>query len=230
MGYIYKITNDINGKIYIGKTKLFNPNERWKQHLHDYKNRKNENRPLYKAMLKYGCEHFHFELIEETSDLENREKYWISFFRTYVGFNDCNGYNATLGGDGKCYLELDENEVIKYHIEKAGYILKNTTKHFKVDKKTIREILLRNNIKIMSAIEYSQNFNMKKVCKIDVEANELLEIFDSYAAANIHMGKSKKSSVIRMATYGKLKTAYGYKWLTYDDYLKSNIISNTIIA
>lgn len=37
LGYVYKITNDINGKVYIGKTELVDPYDRWKEHLQDYK-------------------------------------------------------------------------------------------------------------------------------------------------------------------------------------------------
>lgn len=68
-------------------------------------------------MKKYGPEHFHFEVIEETENTSEREIYWINKLRTYVGFSDCNGYNATLGGEGKKYLNLNEDNVIKYHLE-----------------------------------------------------------------------------------------------------------------
>ena len=68
MAYIYKITNDINGKSYIGKTEKNNIQERWKDHLIDYKKRRTEKRPLYSAMNKYGIEHFHIEQIEETDN------------------------------------------------------------------------------------------------------------------------------------------------------------------
>lgn len=71
MGYIYKITNDKNGKMYIGKTELPNPEDRWKEHLNDYKKERCEKRPLYEAMNKYGVEHFHFEVIEETENSED---------------------------------------------------------------------------------------------------------------------------------------------------------------
>ena len=58
MAYIYKITNDINGKIYIGKT--YNSIEkRFKEHCKDRLKRKCEQRPLYSAMNKYGIEHFY---------------------------------------------------------------------------------------------------------------------------------------------------------------------------
>lgn len=61
MGFIYKITNDVNGKVYIGKT-LNTVESRWKEHCHDKDRRNMENRPLYRAMNKYGLEHFSIEI------------------------------------------------------------------------------------------------------------------------------------------------------------------------
>jgi hypothetical protein len=51
MPYIYKITNKINGKSYIGKT-LKTVKERWSEHCQDYKKERSEKRPLYSAMSK----------------------------------------------------------------------------------------------------------------------------------------------------------------------------------
>lgn len=51
MSKIYKIINDINDKVYIGKTKL-SIEKRFKQHYEDSKKRNKENRPLYKAINK----------------------------------------------------------------------------------------------------------------------------------------------------------------------------------
>ena len=44
---------------------------------------------------------FSIELIEEISNssLNDREKFWIKYYNSYIGFENCNGYNATLGGD-----------------------------------------------------------------------------------------------------------------------------------
>ena len=67
MGYIYKISNDINDKVYIGKT-CETVNSRFKEHLRDYKKDTEENRPLYRAMNKYGIEHFSIEQIDECPD------------------------------------------------------------------------------------------------------------------------------------------------------------------
>ena len=78
MAYIYRIWNDINNKNYIGKT-LNTIEKRWKEHCNDYRKNHCENRPLYKAMNKYGLEHFHIEQVEECSVdlLSEREIYWI---------------------------------------------------------------------------------------------------------------------------------------------------------
>lgn len=46
--YIYKITNSINGKAYIGKT-MGTPEKRFKEHIADSKRDRYANRPLYKA-------------------------------------------------------------------------------------------------------------------------------------------------------------------------------------
>ena len=41
-----------------------------------------------------------------------REQYYIKLYRTYVGYDDCNGYNLTIGGDGRPYIELNAAEHI----------------------------------------------------------------------------------------------------------------------
>ena len=80
MGFIYKITNQINQKVYIGMT-YRTPQIRFKEHLKDAEE-KNYNRPLYNAINKYGKENFSISIIEEVENNEllgEREKYWINF-------------------------------------------------------------------------------------------------------------------------------------------------------
>lgn len=102
-GYIYKITNKTNGKVYIGKTTK-TVQERWREHSNDTTKERCENRPLYKAIRKYGMDAFNVETIEEADldVLSERETYWIGYFNTYY-----NGYNATTGGDGKVLYDYD---------------------------------------------------------------------------------------------------------------------------
>lgn len=97
MGFIYKITNNINNKIYIGKTK-YTIEKRFNGHIKRAEHN-DRNYPLYNAMNKYGIENFSISVIEECSEdlLNEREKFWISKFNS----TDREiGYNLTLGGEG----------------------------------------------------------------------------------------------------------------------------------
>ena len=95
---IYKITNLINNKCYIGKTD--NSERRWHDHqkLAFTEGHKEYNKVLYQAFRKYGIENFTFEMIEILEDYSisgEREKYWIQHYNSYN-----NGYNESIGGDG----------------------------------------------------------------------------------------------------------------------------------
>ena len=93
MGFIYKVTNNINGKVYIGQS-IFQIEKRFKEHLADSKKSSRCHRPFYDAINKYGQENFSIELIEEIDNnkLNEREKYWITFYdsKSY-GLNERNG-------------------------------------------------------------------------------------------------------------------------------------------
>lgn len=112
---IYKITNLINGKIYIGQSR--NIKKRWQNHkcaAHN-PNNKGYNYPLYRAIRKYGIENFRFEIIESCfiEELNDREKYWISYYHS--NDNDY-GYNQDDGGNTPHPLKLNEvqvDEIIK---------------------------------------------------------------------------------------------------------------------
>lgn len=70
--YIYKITNTINNKIYIGQTNDI------KRRFREHKNLmygKVGNKHLYSAIKKYGLDSFIFEIIEETEDYNERENF-----------------------------------------------------------------------------------------------------------------------------------------------------------
>lgn len=96
MGYIYKITNIINNKIYIGQTRK-TIEERFQAHIN--KAKQHTNRYLYDAMNKYGYDNFIPSEIEECDDnlLDEREIYWIAYYNTT---NKQYGYNMTIGGGG----------------------------------------------------------------------------------------------------------------------------------
>lgn len=96
MYYIYKISNTVTNKVYIGQTS--NTIEcRFKEHLDKSKDSNINHRPLYLAMNKYGKENFYIECLESVSTKEEaniREQFYIKQYNSFK-----NGYNATIGGD-----------------------------------------------------------------------------------------------------------------------------------
>lgn len=138
---IYKITNLVNGKSYIGqstniekrfighKSVAFNPND------------KNYNYPLYRAIRKYGLENFSFEVLEEcdVSELNNKEIYYISKYHTHGKF----GYNQDDGGNhASHYIKLSSElvdtiiQILKTSLDSSDDI----GKKFGVTGRTIRGI------------------------------------------------------------------------------------------
>ena len=127
--FIYKITNIINGKVYIGKTEK-TIQGRFNVHL---KNAKNKiNRYLYDAMNHYGYDKFIIEEIEaclDSTSLNEKEKYWIG---AYNSTNKNFGYNMTEGGTGGAQLpEIAKLSGIKAALtrKKNGYKVSVETRH-----------------------------------------------------------------------------------------------------
>ena len=91
---IYKATNKINGKSYIGFTNHFH--RRLVRHKSDSKNKTNK---FYAAIRKHGWYNFEWEVIYQSKDshycLNVMENYFIIEYDSYK-----NGYNETLGGNG----------------------------------------------------------------------------------------------------------------------------------
>lgn len=93
--YIYKITNLINNKIYIGQAKdVFH---RWYEHCLESATKKS-NRKLCNAIRNYGVNNFKIEIIEGLIENYNeREQYWIAYYNTFLDAEK--GYNMTAGGE-----------------------------------------------------------------------------------------------------------------------------------
>jgi group I intron endonuclease len=120
--YIYKITNKINGKIYIGKSK--NPVNRFKRHLYVSVHPNagpNQFQPIHAALAKYGEKNFSLEIIDECmmeDEIFEKEIYWIAFHKSNMTKYPDNGYNLTDGGEGPSGLS-PSNET-KNKISKAN--------------------------------------------------------------------------------------------------------------
>ena len=118
--FVYKITNAMNGKVYIGITTK-SVRSRWKAHLCNAFV-KNVNYYLYKAMRKHGKEAFSIETIYEAAsfdDLLETEKRFITECNSYA---TANGYNQTLGGEGVFGLKKKPEAIEKMRVRVKAWL------------------------------------------------------------------------------------------------------------
>lgn len=93
-GFIYKITNLINQKIYIGQT-ILSVNYRFK--LHSKMHEKNKSMPICKAIQKYGHSNFKIEILSVCSSEESLNKMEIKAIAKLKSLSPL-GYNISSGG------------------------------------------------------------------------------------------------------------------------------------
>lgn len=119
---IYKATNIINGKVYIGFDSNW-PNRKL-NHYYAHRSKKCPNYYFYRALKKHGWDNFEWTIIYQSLDLEHclnkMETHFIIEYRSFVKFDNCNGYNATMGGQGT--LGKKQPEYVKKIVSSASSI------------------------------------------------------------------------------------------------------------
>lgn len=199
MAYIYKITNKVNEKLYIGQTSFSLP-YRLTQHLNEAKH--GSNRPLCRAIRKYGEENFIISLLEETENPNEREIFWIKELGSFT-----NGYNATTGGEGTSTIQKDE--IIKVWEQAGRCSIKTLSKIVGHDYSYLCKLFKEWGIDFSYEGWKKQR---KRVAQLDRETLEQIAEFDSLADAARAVGVNPKNSHISKVCDGKRPTAYGFKW------------------
>ena len=116
MGYIYKIVNTVNNKVYIGETMQNDIDKRWRTHKNLSK--LNKGCPiLCQAFNKYGIDKFKFEVIIICFD-EDRLIYEKQYIEKYNSISP-NGYNISPGGCERGFTGLHHSDETKTKISKA---------------------------------------------------------------------------------------------------------------
>lgn len=115
--YVYKITNKINNKKYIGQTN--NLKRRFQEHLHD----KRKNHPIHEALVKYGKENFDYEILYYGKNYNVEEKKWIKYYNTQ---NKNFGYNIVEGGQDSSGEDNPMSQITKKQAEEIINLLLNT--------------------------------------------------------------------------------------------------------
>ena len=200
MGYIYIIKNDVNNKIYIGQTAR-SIEVRWKEHV------RQKNCIIYKAIHKYGIEHFWIEQIEECDDslLDEREKYWIKYYNAFV-----TGYNQTEGGQDGTAMTQKVDQVLS--LWQQGLTVNRIVEETGLNVETVRGYLNKNGIDHDKIKQRANVFigaaKAKPIEQYD-ENNELIRIWPSTAEA-VRNGYVR-SSIQRSLDDGKPHGGYIWK-------------------
>lgn len=160
-------------------------------------------------MRKYGVEHFHISLLEITDSPEEREIYWIEKLQSFK----C-GYNATIGGDGRKYIDWDL--VIALYQELKNQ--KEVAKKLRISTDAVHDILIERKIPIERHV--GSIIQSKMVKMLDKTDSSVIRVFPSMADAAQYLIDNKftncKKTTIRYhiseVCQNKRKTAGGFKW------------------
>ena len=202
MGYIYKIINDIDDKVYIGKTTR-TLKVRFQEHCYE----KRGNSKLHNAIQKYGAEHFSIICLEECDNslLNEREHYWIDF---YQAFGE-NGYNLTEGGDGGTNLSdtqiqqmiilwkdgkstMEISHIMDLPLSTVYHRVADSCSNFSKEKNRER-------------IAIAQG---KKVTQYDIITGGKIAEYDTVASAARAMGLKGSSGIIKACKEKKVSGGY----------------------
>lgn len=194
---IYKTTNKINGKCYIGQT-IRSLEEREKQHLKDAKQKRYSHYLLYRAINKYGMNNFLWgilhENIKDMNSLNVLEQLEITIHDSYN-----NGYNMTIGGRGSIGKKHSQKTKEQMSKSRKGQIPWHSGSHLSEShKRNIGNSLLNN--KSLSI----------PLFKINKFTNEILNEYPSIQEAS----RQTKICVqnIHKCLQGLRKSSGGFAW------------------
>ena len=241
IGYIYKIVNDINDKVYIGQTSE-TIEKRWARHKRSRNYKKYKHIHFYMALNKYGIDHFFVSEVMKISantkeelkkELNKWEKYYISEFNSFR-----NGYNSTEGGDGVMtgfrHTEESKKKMSKSH--KGAILTEETRRKMSLAHKGLtfseetRKILsekakmrIRSQESIRKSADKHIGLKMSNKTKQKLKEcnkrtilqydlqNNFITEWDTIKEAANSLGL-KSASPIRQCLTGKSKQSHGYIW------------------
>lgn len=226
---IYKVTNKINGKMYIGKT--YNLKRRMKQHFLDI----GDGLPFHRALLKYGKENFLWEIIDDSDtqqDINEKEIFWIKKLNTCIYFKNSNGYNITIGGEGG--VSWNSKPIIRFDLN-GNYIdeyisCSQAAVNLGFDRKSIERACKEKygssngfqwkykeqwNGGNIGKYSKSPSIRCRKIIQLDKDGY-VINIFSSVtdAANQLKIRRSNISSCLS----GNVSICGGYQWIYEEEY------------
>lgn len=224
---VYKYTNKINGKIYIGITTK-SLRERHREHMKSLR----DGTYFHNAIKKHGIDAFNLEIIDKAQtrdELCQLERHYIEQYKSFAYRDDSNGYNCTIGGDGMTgqlgklnsqygvsprerMSEEQYNDWLEKIRNPSDEVRKKISDAWKDNKYFLGKKHTDETKKRMSELKKGREaLNKVKVNQFDLNGN-FITSHNSITEATQMMTSSKSSAGICSALKGKRRTAYGYIW------------------
>lgn len=229
---IYKITNIVNNKVYVGSSKSIN--RRKYQHFYLLKNNKHKNLYLQFSYNKYGKSSFIFELLEkcDINQLSLKEEYWIKYYNSYKsksGYNLALVENSTHSFNNETKFKMSKSNTSKkklYQYDINGKLLnkfdsiKECSIKLNIPRRNIQNVLKVNNKTTHHFyFSYSNKFdyikitpklpsNTKSVIQYNLD-NEIINTYISVKEASIKLNVAY-TNMSRHLSQNKPKTIRGY--------------------
>ena len=214
---VYKIINDVNDKVYVGRTTR-NIHSRWLEHIKSANS--GDMRHIYCAMRKYGVEHFSIQLIETCDTLDEmirKEAYWCKQLNAYF-----NGYNMTEAGEQnpmEAKKTKDHHDAVMRDQEIRNKISSSMKKiRLESDKTTlihkgkIGKRVAENELPKYFSLGYSLGSNAKGKIRIyNPNTKKESTIWEENLDEYIKLGWIRGSKPNRMTAELKLKLAQSHK-------------------
>lgn len=207
---IYKITNKINGKVYIGKSK--NIFERWKQHKRELNSKTHINKSLQEDWDIYGEDNLIFKIIENINgkeELAKAEQKWINYYNSN---NLKIGYNIATAHNEKKKQKINKKTTSSKIILEE--IINNSTKHPNMN--------FNDDIIKIYYNEINKNLKQNKINILDIELFFMIIPFlekdtniliDSNGDCLNRQGLSEKIGYAPESISRRIKILYKYNFL-----------------
>lgn len=193
---IYKITNSINNKIYIGSS--IDLYQRKGSHFSSLKHNSHHNTHLQYSYNKHGKQNFIFDVIKECTieELLLREQHYIDALKPE--------YNKLLVAGSSLGRKFSEEH-------KKNMSLSQLKRFGQTEKKRYIKIGRKNNGERLRQYWLTNKPLCKKVSQYN-KAGEFIVMYESIAAAAVSIGKEKGFTNIIRCCKSKIPSAYGFIW------------------